>query len=68
MTAARAIDNAGTQNNKLEAIAPLVFPEQLFLAQLLERIMITPFWMGFENSLLVYLRPAAEAGDSIYTE
>src|SRR5580692_475068 len=68
MTATRTIDNARAQNYEFETLPLLIFPEQLFLAQLGVGIVITPLRIEFERGLLVHLSPAPEASHPIYTE
>jgi len=68
MAAIGPIDNPRSQNHKFEAIALLVFPEQLFLPQFGVGVMITPLGVGFEQCLFIHPFSSAEASHSIYAE
>ena len=58
----------GRKTTSSKPLPPLIFPEQLFLAQLTVSVIIAPFGMGFERRLLGDDRPTAERGHAVDSE
>src|SRR5580658_10302230 len=68
MAATRTIDNAWTQNHQFEAVAFLIFPEQLLLAQFGVGVVIASLGVGFQHCLFVYPRSSTKIRHSVHTE